>query len=281
MGTDTRPNVDPATVAGFGDEWQRFNHEGIDDEELHKSFDLYFAVFPWHTLPPNAVGFDLGCGSGRWARLVAPRVGTLHCIDASDAALGVAKRNLASQANVQFHHASVAEIPLSDGTMDFGYSLGVLHHVPDTAAGIAQCARLLKPGAPFLVYLYYALENRPLWYRAMFHATELARLAICKLPPTGRHIASDVIATTVWWPLARSARAAERLGVNVRQFPLATYRNLPFYQIRNDSLDRFGTPLAQRFTRDEVKQMMEQAGLVNVRFREGVPYWTAVGFKAR
>ena len=44
--------------------------------------------------------------------------------------------------------------------MDFGYSLGVLHHIPDTCAGIKACARLLKRGGPFLVYLYYAFDNR-------------------------------------------------------------------------------------------------------------------------
>ena len=49
--------------------------------------------------------------------------------------------------------------------MDFGYSLGVLHHLEDTQAGMAACVRKLKPGAPFLVYIYYALENRPIWFR--------------------------------------------------------------------------------------------------------------------
>ena len=52
-------------------------------------FENYFSIFPWDTLPPNSVGFDLGCGSGRWARRVAPRVGTLHLIDPSEA-IGVA-----------------------------------------------------------------------------------------------------------------------------------------------------------------------------------------------
>ena len=43
--------------------------------------------------------------------------------------------------------------------------------------------------------------------------------------------------------------------------------------------DRFGTQLEQRFTRDEIRLMMERAGLENIAFREGVPYWCAVGTK--
>jgi 2-polyprenyl-3-methyl-5-hydroxy-6-metoxy-1,4-benzoquinol methylase len=32
--------------------------------------------------------------------------------------------------------------------------LGVLHHIPDTAAAMRDCVRKLKLGAPFLFYLY-------------------------------------------------------------------------------------------------------------------------------
>ena len=108
-------NVDSKTVDGFGDEWSRFDYsEG--GEELERSFAEYFAVFPWDELPKDAVGFDAGCGTGRWARYVAPRIGRLHCVDASDRALDVARGNLSSQPNVEFHHASIADMPLSEQT---------------------------------------------------------------------------------------------------------------------------------------------------------------------
>src|SRR4051812_17309430 len=124
-------NLDHKTVHDFGREWQRFDQSAVSAEEQERSFGEYFALFPWESMPPDAVGFDAGCGSGRWAILVAPRVGHLHCIDASAEALAVAQRNLRDRVNVDFHKASIASIPLPDGSMDFGYSLGVLHHVPD------------------------------------------------------------------------------------------------------------------------------------------------------
>ena len=49
--------------------------------------------------------------------------------------------------------------------------------------------------------------------------------------------------------------------------------------MRTDALDRFGTRLEQRFTRPQIAAMMEAAGLGQVRFREGVPYWVACGIK--
>lgn len=45
---------------------------------------------------------------------------------------------------------AVDELPMDDESMDFAYSLGVLHHVPDTASGIKSCVEKLKPGATFL-----------------------------------------------------------------------------------------------------------------------------------
>ncbi|HLG41838.1 MAG TPA: class I SAM-dependent methyltransferase, partial [Planctomycetota bacterium] len=142
-------NVDPATVHGFGREWTRFDQRVLPPEEIQLRFNWYFSIFPWNTLPPGAIGFDLGCGSGRWARFVAPRVGLLHCVDASDAALDVARRNLADAPNCTFHHASADDLPFDDASMDFGYAVGVLHHIPDPGAALAACVRKLKPGAPF------------------------------------------------------------------------------------------------------------------------------------
>src|SRR5688572_30581811 len=100
-------NVDIRTVNDFGAEWTRFDQTELTPAEYEQRFTDYFDIFPWTRLPAQAEGFDLGCGSGRWARGVAPRVGRLHCIDASDDAVRVAQRQLASVDNCEFHVASV------------------------------------------------------------------------------------------------------------------------------------------------------------------------------
>lgn len=272
-------NIDDRTVAGFGEEWSYYDQGQRIDSELQGIFEQYFRIFPWSVLPPDSQGFDLGCGSGRWARLVASRVGHLHCIDASDKALEVASRNLRDLENCSFHHASVDQIPLPDNSMDFGYSLGVLHHVPDTVAGIRCCVDKLKSGAPFLVYLYYAFDNRPQWYRLLWRAIDLMRRGISSLPAGARLRVTQVIAAGVYWPLARLARVAEMAGAPVQNFPLSAYRLHSFYTMRTDALDRFGTPLEQRFTAAQIRTMMEQAGLRDVVFNMEEPFWCAVGYK--
>lgn len=271
-------NLDAETVKSFGDEWSRFDQSELTAAEATRIFDEYFAVFPWDRLPDSATGFDMGCGSGRWAKLMAPRVGHLHCVDPSSA-LDVARVALASAANVTFHCASVDESPLPPGSQDFGYSLGVLHHVPDTASAIRACVAMLKPGAPFQVYLYYAFDNRSLLFKMAWRCSDLLRRAVCKLPSKLKHMVTDVLAALVYYPLSRLSLLAERMGYNVASIPLSYYRNHSFYTMRTDSRDRFGTPLEQRFSRKAIASMLMAAGLDDVRFSEHAPYWCAVGIK--
>ena len=270
-------NVDPVVIEGFGQEWKRFDQSEVSQDELRALFDAYFSVFPWATLPANAMGFDLGCGSGRWAQFVAPRVARLHCIDASPAALEVARKNLNAYSNCEFHCARVDAIPLPDRSADFGYSLGVLHHVPDTQKGLVECVRKIKPGAPFLLYLYYAFENRPRWFRILWRVSDVGRRLLCRLPFAMRSSLCDLVAVTIYWPLARLSAGLERLGKNVDHFPLSAYRHRSFYAMRTDTLDRFGTRLERRFSREEMQAMMEQAGLEKIVFGETV-FWCAVGY---
>jgi SAM-dependent methyltransferase len=274
-------NQDAETVDGFGREWDKFTFEDRPEAEIEHYFDLYFRIFPWDDLPKGAVGFDVGCGTGRWAKLVAPRVGRLICVDAAEQALAVARRNLASTPNVEPVLASVGELPFASESMDFGYSLGVLHHVPDTQGGIDACVRALKPGAPFLVYLYYALDNRPAYYRWIWRTSDAARRVVSRMPFPMRYATSQALAAGVYYPLARTARALERAGLDVTNLPLSSYRDQSFYVMRTDALDRFGTRLEQRFTRVQIERMMVRAGLEDIRFSDDVPYWCAVGRKKR
>lgn len=273
-----KKNLDVDTVNSFGDEWEKFDQSALSEDEANKIFDEYFAVFPWDHLPENAIGFDMGCGSGRWAKLVAPRVGHLHCIDPSSA-LDVARKALSTATNVSFYRASVDDHTLPPNSQDFGYSLGVLHHVPDTAGAIRACVALLKPGAPFQVYLYYAFDNRSLAFKLVWQCTDLLRRSIYKLPASLKHLVTDILAAIVYYPLARLSLLVEHLGFSAWSIPLSYYRNHSFYTMRTDSRDRFGTPLEQRFTKKEIATMMESAGLVDVRFSDRAPYWCAVGIK--
>ncbi|KQZ02596.1 2-polyprenyl-3-methyl-5-hydroxy-6-metoxy-1,4-benzoquinol methylase [Pseudolabrys sp. Root1462] len=231
-------------------------------------------------LPAHPVGADLGCGSGRWAALVAPKVGKLYAVDASAMALAVAKNNLTNHSNVEFHHCDVSQLPFPAGSLDFAFSLGVLHHLPDTQRALSDIASRLKPGAPFLVYLYYSMDNRPVWFRSIWVMTDWLRLGISRLPHALKIGSTTALAGLVYWPLARIARLLEKLGLRFEHIPLAFYRDKPFYVLRTDAYDRFSTRLEQRFSKLEIQAMLLRAGFTDIRFSDHEPYWCAVGIRA-
>jgi len=274
----SKGNIDIKTVNGFGDEWSRFDQSALSDEELLNRFEEYFSVFPWEDLSSDSIGFDVGCGSGRWAKLMAPRVGLLHCIDPSSA-LDMAKKNLKNLSNCLFYRLDIDSLPMHDNSMDFGYSLGVLHHVPNTSEALNKCVEKLKPGAPFLVYLYYAFDNRPLWFRFVWMASNFLRFFIAKLPFPLKYLISQFIAVIVYWPLTRFALMIEKFGYNVDNIPLTYYRRYSFYSMRTDALDRFGTRLEHRHTKEQIRDMMQDSGLENIVFSPAAPYWCAMGYK--
>ncbi len=263
-------------VKDFGNEWKRFDQSTLKKSELRNMFDQYFNIFPLTELNKSLVGFDLGCGSGRWAKFIAPKVKKLNCIDPSFDAINVAKKNLANLKNVTYINSEVNSKILVNNSQDFGYCLGVLHHIPDTLNGIKICSKLLKKNAPFLIYLYYKFDNRNFLFKSLWKISDFLRLLICLLPFSIKRLFTDLLALLVYYPLARLSYVIDKFRISTSSIPLSFYKNKSFYTMRTDSLDRFGTKLEKRFTRSEIENFLSLSGFKDIKFSEKAPFWVAI-----
>ena len=272
-------NIDNETVISFGNEWNAFQQDQLEKKELEKIFLNYFSIFPLDSINKNSVGFDMGCGSGRWAYFIAPKVKILYCIEPSEKALNIAKKNLVNTTNCIFLNANANNFNIENDSMDFGYSLGVLHHIPDTLSALQNCIRKLKPGAPFLIYLYYNFDNKGLTYYAIWFLSNILRQLISRLPFFLKKIVTDCITFIVYLPLAKLSYLLNKLGFKNISLPLSFYKDKSLYTMRTDSLDRFGTKLEKRFSLKEIKEMMKESGFKNIINNNKEPYWCVVGFK--
>ena len=203
-----------ATIKSFGEEWTKFDQSQEDKKTLYKIFKKYFIIFPWKNISKKSIGFDMGCGSGRWAQFVAPKVRRLNCIDPSKS-INVAKKKLKKFKNIVFHKKTVDKVKLKNSSQDFGYSLGVLHHILDTQSAMRSCTKLLKPGAPFLIYVYYAFDNRPIWFVIFWKISDFLRKILCTFPEKYKSFFTDMAALLLYWPLARLSRILEYLNFRV------------------------------------------------------------------
>lgn len=273
-------NLDSETVSSFGDEWSRYNQSSLNSDELQRRFTEYFGLFPFSSLTAsNSSGFDLGCGTGRWAQFVAPKVGQLICIDPSFDALQVAKANLSKFSNILYLNESIGSLTIPPHSQDFGYSLGVLHHVPDTQQALISCSHILKPGAPLLLYLYYSFENKPIWFRKIWSISNYMRKLISRLKPGPKNAICFSLALLIYLPLSRASRLLEMVGLDVANIPLSYYRNCSIYTLFTDARDRFGTPLEHRFTKNQIKSMLYKAGFSRITFSDSEPFWVVLAHK--
>jgi len=271
-------NIDPNVVHDFGEEWKKFSvHNDESVKELRKE---YFDIIDESIVNKHTYMIDIGCGSGRWTDYFVDKAGFIEAIDPSDAVFA-ADKMLGSKENVRITKASVDTLPWDDNTFDFGMSIGVLHHIPNTKQALIDCVKKIKPGGYFYVYLYYRFDDRGFLFKSIFYLSNLLRLVISRMPQGLKKFTCDVLAVVLYWPLSRFAGLLHKMKLHklAKKIPLEPYYNKPFYNLRNDCLDRFGTKLEQRFLRSEIEEMMTEAGLIDIRFGEKSAYWHAVGKK--
>lgn len=276
---DFGENVDKITIQSFGDEWKSF-HE-FPEEEIQRIGDSYFDIVPSGVLNQNTKAIDFGCGSGRWTKYIHTKVESIAAVDPSEA-IFYASKVLENVNNAFLYKASIDNLPFADNYFDFGFSLGVLHHIPNTEKAMKDCVQKIRRGGHFLVYLYYSLDNRGFLFRKLFKVSNFFRKIISKMPARIKRFVCDVMAILFYMPFIMLSRGLKKIGIK-KQFrekiPLHIYENASFYIIRNDSLDRFGTPLEQRFSKAQIMQMMKNCGLTEIEFSPNLPYWHAIGRK--
>ncbi len=271
-------NLDQGVIDSFGHEWATFDYgETETTEALNAQFKAYCAPIDLNQFNPKiSVAADIGAGSGRWASRLIPFFSLVYALEPSDGASEVLKNKFADEAKIAVLQETVGSNSIPLATLDLAMSLGVLHHIPDTALAIKDVSLRIKPGGMFLCYLYYNLENKPTFYKLIFNGVNVVRKIISALPQKIKQFVTSAIAALVYWPLAKFSKVMNKFGVNTSNIPLHHYADMPFVMLANDALDRFGTSLEQRFSKAEITEMLRLANfdISTLKFSDEEPFWT-------
>lgn len=249
----------------FGEEWEKFSQVLPEHEQ---EFRQYFDLVDLDSLRTARVG-DLGCGIGRWAFFLKDRVRELVLVDFSKA-IFVARENLCGSDNALFFMGDIRQLPFRDRAIDFTYCFGVLHHLPVDALAAVRNLRRLSPR--LLVYLYYALDDRPAYFRVLLSFVTFLRRGLCRAKaPAFREAFTWFGAIFLYLPLIMLGRALQPFGLG-RLVPLYEgYRDAGLRRIRQDVYDRFFTSIEQRVTRKQIRGLEDAFSRVTIS--DGIPYW--------
>jgi len=249
----------------FGEEWQGFP-EILPEHE--KEFQQYFDLVDLDVLANTRV-CDLGCGIGRWSHFLKDRCREMVLLDFSEA-IFVARENLRGADNALFFLGDLRQMPFRDDFADFLFTLGVLHHLP---TGALEEVRALSRRAPtLLVFLYYALDNRPMFWRWLLSAVTGVRLGLSRMEnPHVRSALTWALTIGAYLPLISLGHALRPLGLE-NKIPLYDfYRGKSLQRIRQDVYDRFFTRIEQRFRKEEILALRDT--FCEVVVSDDPPYW--------
>ncbi len=110
------------------------------------------------SLPPGAKVLEVGCGRGAGAAMLLKEFApaTLHALDLDLTMIRQAKAYLPpGQNGIFLYVGDLLHLPYPNAALDAVFGFGVLHHVPDWRAGLAEITRVLKPGGRYFLEEFY------------------------------------------------------------------------------------------------------------------------------
>lgn len=249
----------------FGKEWHQYNK--ILPEHKNEFFK-YFDLIDLNSLKNGRV-CDLGCGIGRFSYFLTDICKEIVLVDFSDS-IFVARKNLSHSKNCLFFMCDLKELPFKEDFCDFLFCLGVLHHLPTSCL---HEVRNLKRCAPkFLIFLYYALDNRKVYFRMILRIVSSIRLRISKIRNTHfRRLFSLWGAIYLYQPLIFLGEMLRPIKMSGFVPLYDAYHGKNISRIEQDVYDRFFTSIEQRVSYKDIMRLHDT--FKKVVISDNLPYW--------
>ena len=247
------------TADSFGFEWTKFNKLKSERGFLEFIGPINKEFFKGKFI------LDAGCGNGSYSYYSASYGAEVISIDFSDA-VSVARENTKNM-NVQVVRADITHPPFKDGTFDYIFSIGVLHHLPDPEKGFQQLVPLLKPGGLISIWVY----GRAKQWAAVYFYEPIIKIShrlphgllyyLCYFPAIIMQI------TNYLYLLLKKVHLSKLASI----LPFKYYADYPFSVKLNDSFDTFATPSARYYSDEEISNWFVGSKLMDIKIiTEGV-----------
>lgn len=239
-------------VGNFGFEWNVHSRTQLDNstsDESERTFRRKTGFTPDDI--KGKLVLDVGCGMGRFSDVASRWGATVVGIDLSTA-VEAAQRNIGARDNVNLAQANIFELPFRDGTFDFIFSIGVLHHTPNTKAAFDRLPRLLRDKGKIAIWLYSSYDDTQ-WMFSDFY-----RRLTPKLPKRLLHTLSYAAVPLYYLYKVPVVGLLIRLVLPASTHARASWRVL-------DTFDWYSPTYQWKHSYEEVFPWFEQHGLTDIR----------------
>lgn len=239
-------------AANFGFEWNLHNKTQLDTATNHESEETFIEKTGFR--PEDLAGkrvLDVGCGMGRFSDVASRWGATVVGIDLTSA-VDAANANIGDRENVHLAQADVFKLPFRDETFDVIFSIGVLHHTPNTKAAFDQLPKLLKPGGRLAIWVYSTKLRAWCW------SSDLYRHVTTRLPKRVLHSMCRVAIPMYYFKKVPVLRSATFVLLPTSRHPDAEWRVL-------DTYDWYSPTYQWKHSDAEVRSWFESHGFVSLK----------------
>ena len=258
------------TASRFAEEWTRWSDlRGYYAQEF---FD-WIAPVAGEDFRGKTV-FEGGCGKGRHSSIVA-----------SHGARAIVSLDLGESAFVAFAHTRGlpnAHVVIGDllhppvrPVFDMAFSVGVLHHLPDPAAGFASLASRVRNGGRVFFWVYGYEGNE--WITRYINPI---RKTITSKLPAGLLRMLCIVPSVFLWMVIKLLYRPRADGKGPKRLPYGDYfaamHGYPFDEIHANVFDQLVTPVAFYLKEEEVRPWLS-SGMQDTLLRSHRGYsWTGL-----
>ena len=257
------------TIEDFGEQWLKYS----DNEGFYGSLELFSDIlFPFLKLEEikDCKVAEIGSGTGRIVNMLL-EAGAKHviAIEPSDA-FEILNNNIRQTEKVTCLKITGDQLP-DYGNLDYIFSIGVLHHIPDPAPVINAAFNALRPEGKLLVWLYAKEGNR--LYLTFLNPF---RILTKRLP----HFLVASLVEVIYWPSFVYIKLCRILPLPLRGYMLSVLEKMSPEKRRLIIYDQLNPSYAKYYTKFEAKKLLSSGKFVNIRIHHRHRYsWTVIGTK--
>ncbi len=250
--SDGTQQLKKKTADSFGFEWIKFHQLKSEKGFLEFIYPIEKDFFLGKFI------LDAGCGNGSYSYYAGTYGAEVIAMDFSDS-VSVARKNT-TKMTVQVVRADITRPPFREGSFDYIFSIGVLHHLPEPETGFQQLVPLLKQGGLISLWVYGRAKQWAAVYlyepviKITRHIPHRLLYYLCYGPAT-------IMEITNWIYYLLNRISLKKIASFL---PFKYYADYPFSVKLNDAFDVFATPSARYYTESEIHDWFTRANLQDI-----------------
>jgi SAM-dependent methyltransferase len=258
------------TIADFGEQWSVYTDNSGYYGSQALLEDVVGPLLDVSTLR-GVRAADIGAGTGRFTNILlqcgARQVIAVEPSDAFEALV----ENTAQWGERVEHVRTGGEEFRPPAVIDFAFSYGVVHHIPDPEPVVRAVFNALRPGGRFCVWVYGRENNG-----AYVWLLKIASTITIRLP----HTALAAVVWVAYWPLVAYMTLCRSFDLPLAGYMREVFAKLSPAKRRLTMYDQLNPAYAKYYRQHELVALLTRAGFQDVRVFHRHGYsWTALATK--